>query len=37
MTISDWVLAVVIIVLWNGYLLRKMNKEKQKTQDEYKK
>ncbi len=37
MTIGDLILAVVIIILWNGYLIRKMNKEKKNTQDEYKK
>jgi len=35
MTIADWILAVVIIVLWNGYLIRKMNKNEKK--DGYKK
>jgi len=37
MTIGDSILGVVIIILWNGFLIRKMYKEKKNTQDEYKK
>ncbi len=28
MTVIDWVLAIIIVVLWNGYLMFRMKKDK---------
>jgi hypothetical protein len=30
MSTSDWILAFVVVALWNGYLVFQMNNEKQK-------
>jgi general stress protein CsbA len=33
MSTADWILAVVVVALWNGYLVRQMNKEKLKRDE----